>query len=97
MAGVYGLVPRPSDHLRGNVEYCTQLISWRQAFSGTPWPACHCRSWLPRAATQIFRKYASSAGTSLWVKGRSITGGVTPGFVVNSGAPGAWICTRLKN
>lgn len=38
--------------------------------------------------SQIFRRYASNAGFSLGVNGRSMIGGVTPGFVVSSGAAG---------
>ena len=46
---------------------------------------------------QILRRYASRAGTSASVNGRSCTGGTTPGCVVRRGAAGAWMATRLKN
>lgn len=50
-----------------------------------------------RWVSQIFRRYASRAGTSASVNGRSCTGGTTPGCVVRNGAVGAVIATNWKN
>ena len=61
---------------------CSRLLPRRS-------PAIWRAARVGQVADQILRRYASRAGTSASVNGRSWTGGTTPGCVVSKGAAGA--------